>query len=910
MFCGECGQAFEEQAGFCGGCGVARPEPAEITPKQTILEPTTVEKVSTFGVASPESKGTVDTSAEDPVLDNQMHGQGDEVAKSDLLTDAKAKKLKAKEEAKAKKTEVKLRKEEAKAAKKEETRVKKAEAEAKKAETKAKKAEAKAKAKTESKGAVATSNISKYHVGQRVEGLEGGTVSGWIAEITPKKKNASSGSGLLKIHQECPLETSNQHSSPDSGPELLYVKDVHEPEMQQDLEQTTSQGNAHQHESGGGERQNLRKPNPLAEPLLDGNGYQSDGSDNNLSDEEPLPAIITICDNEDRTRREVDEKTRSEEDEEQARREEMPHETGGIRRRATNLFSRVSRFFVGTDDRPKNESLLEGEERLQFGGSVLDFVRGDNGSVAYKQEEETSFEARLEARLESQRMLLQSQRQQDKESSWLMTKFRENLLRPGDVGEKKLTFLQYLGLLFSVYNMFTCLWQATVMYGRNSDCCDYDNIHHRNRYGDVDDDFPDGIPEPTQWAPPRDLNCRIGVADFYGIALMIFRLYGILAFIFVFPSILMYLTLQKLDCDADHKQLLRREFKLTASFVGWASSLPLVWINGVMLTYVQHSSSPVSTLLAKSQLGFSVAMFLFNTYAFFFTPVWDFIRHNLELRARLVLTTVPALIMFPLALSYYLGRYGGGAGDALIIVPSLLAILAAAVITRLLNFATPRLADWNLCTVVCRSVFLVLFNTGYFLVQQTNRRGTQMFDIPPVAIAANVLFIECQFEWNYSLDIGAGDAEIGLRRGHDSDPGFDCSSIGIRTWHNPPTNLGTCSGCLGWMYVTTTWLMKHCFRSSGRLHTVKVFVLFLIVAMIFCFTTALGMGREDTDNFMRCNYPFPFTNDTYTCQMPPVPMLCGVNLPTTLCETPEKCSRTAAPTSAPTAPTSAPTPTP
>jgi hypothetical protein len=246
----------------------------------------------------------------DPVLDtsNQMHGQGndayplnrnllapfDEVA-SDLLTDAKAKKLKAKEEAKAKKAEVKFRK----AAKKEETRVKKTEAEAKKAEAKAK-----AKAK-------------------------------------------------------------------DSGPQLLYAKDVHEPEMQQNLEQTTSGENTHQPESVKQKQQNLRKSNllfhgsgrkanPLAEPLMIngngsggggwmgsgggsgggwmgsggdgsgdgsggggwmGSGSESDGSDNQLllSDDEPLPVIITICDDEDRARREEEEQARREQDAEQAR---------------------------------------------------------------------------------------------------------------------------------------------------------------------------------------------------------------------------------------------------------------------------------------------------------------------------------------------------------------------------------------------------------------------------------------------------------------------------------------------------------------------------------------------------------------------------------------------------------------
>jgi hypothetical protein len=200
MFCGECGEAYEEGSGFCGGCGVARPEettPAELTPKE--------------------------------------------------------KKIKAKEEAKAKKAEANLRKEEAKAAKKEEARIKKA--------------EAKYKKEAASKGVVATSNISKYHVGQRVDGLGGGTISGWIAEITPKKQYATSGPGVLKILDSRSWEdpvpvTSNQDTSPDSGPQLLYAKGAQESE-QQNLEQTT-----HQPKSGEQKRVGSKRGNPLAEPLI------------------------------------------------------------------------------------------------------------------------------------------------------------------------------------------------------------------------------------------------------------------------------------------------------------------------------------------------------------------------------------------------------------------------------------------------------------------------------------------------------------------------------------------------------------------------------------------------------------------------------------------------------------------
>jgi hypothetical protein len=58
--------------------------------------------------------------------------------------------------------------------------------------------------------------------------------------------------------------------------------------------------------------------------LINGNGSESDGSDNKLllSDDEPLPAIITICDDEDRARREAEEQARRAEDAEEARREE------------------------------------------------------------------------------------------------------------------------------------------------------------------------------------------------------------------------------------------------------------------------------------------------------------------------------------------------------------------------------------------------------------------------------------------------------------------------------------------------------------------------------------------------------------------------------------------------------------
>jgi hypothetical protein len=46
---------------------------------------------------------------------------------------------------------------------------------------------------------LATSNISKYHVGQHVSGLAGGSISGTIVEIVPETTNAVRGKGLLKI---------------------------------------------------------------------------------------------------------------------------------------------------------------------------------------------------------------------------------------------------------------------------------------------------------------------------------------------------------------------------------------------------------------------------------------------------------------------------------------------------------------------------------------------------------------------------------------------------------------------------------------------------------------------------------------------------------------------------------------
>jgi hypothetical protein len=67
------------------------------------------------------------------------------------------------------------------------------------------------------KSTAATSNIAKYHVGQRVDGLGGGTISGWIAEITSNKKNATSGPGLLKI-QEDPVQYTSPEPTTHSTP--------------------------------------------------------------------------------------------------------------------------------------------------------------------------------------------------------------------------------------------------------------------------------------------------------------------------------------------------------------------------------------------------------------------------------------------------------------------------------------------------------------------------------------------------------------------------------------------------------------------------------------------------------------------------------------------------------------------
>ena len=349
-------------------------------------------------------------------------------------------------------------------------------------------------------------------------------------------------------------------------------------------------------------------------------------------------------------------------------------------------------------------------------------------------EEDAPAEDNLQTRLKSQRALLESQKQQDDRSTWLMIQFRAHLLRPGDVGENHLTFLQCLGMLNAVYDMFVCLWQSSVMYDRMSACCVCI------------------LPAcDTQKPPPRGLNCEMAVADFYGIAMMTFRLYGIIALFYLVPSILMYNTVQESACNQEEKQLLRRELKLVASFVGWASALPLIWINSIMLQYVDSSSSPGSKHLAIAQILFGLGLFPFNSYAFFCTPLWSFIRHNLVLRSRLVFTMVPALILFPLSLSYYLGEHGGGAGNGLLLITWFFGVFGGAVITRLLKFASPELASFTFSTVLCYSVFLLVLNTLYFLIQQSNRTGTGIYAIPPLYIMWFVLMLQVLLERRHPL---------------------------------------------------------------------------------------------------------------------------------------------------------------